>query len=538
MSIDNLVFMSNKYDAISKAKRLRGYDSDETSIRHSHDATFTSRAASRDGNMKAKREVSQSLDDGLYLTRLPSITITNKITNKVLNAKEKRKKKRLFENLEGEFFKEDNDQNESLITTEGNNKQAIANVDDDMDNQMSSNTNNKDDKISQQDDVMYDVNGEVIGHLRYQHGVMSNLPNENMGFMVSRENTEATSSALFRIASYENGKGYCTCARTSGRSIVKCTECNGTTGHERWCSHVTHPLQSKCNSCGKLIRQMTSQGSFVGISENSKYSKSANKRQHTTQSGSQSKMSDKKKKVKVRVPGDVDSNDSGLERSDVESLLEDEGNTQKTPTSFLRDLDRKLAGGAFDFHTDVNVNNVNTKLQFADDDDDLGIEKDFNEEDVEGDDSPPEGAHITSTGLPIYKNGVREAYLKALAATFARKALKAPLYPNRFISRPFVSSYFGNNRPLELSSTSSKEVKKSKTLPPMKIIFGKVKVDDYFPGGKMNPRKAFKKKLKFKSHSSALLPSLEEERKDKSADMHSQSAGALAKPIVTEENDD
>ena len=86
----------------------------------------------------------------------------------------------------------------------------------------------------------------------------------------------------------------------------------------------------------------------------------------------------------------------------------------------------------------------------------------------------------------VYPEGSKEAYMKALHAARMQRYLRSidEAFGN-MTSRSFVFSYF-DFLPENRSKTDTALFRSSKRRSPMKQIFGKVKMDDYYPGGPKN----------------------------------------------------
>ncbi len=163
----------------------------------------------------------------------------------------------------------------------------------------------------------------------------------------------------------------------------------------------------------------------------------------------------------------------------------------------LRELDQKLHDGTFDFDAEVDINDVDTTLRLPSD------EEEEEEDEEEEPSEMPRYGHVTtdpsayksltsrSSRTQIFKNGSREAYIKALAARQIQDLPKDAWDFSKRITPAYSFSYFKVDPKccpdcnMPVVKPAKNPIKNGKRAE-MKHIFGNINVDDYYPGGKKN----------------------------------------------------
>lgn len=253
------------------------------------------------------------------------------------------------------------------------------------------------------------------------------------------------------IARINNSDHWCLCEDVD-MSTIKCSECHIVGGHEKWCVHSrSSAKQGNCPECGKPIKRKNIRGSSYKHHKSRRGSKSSKSEDFDLSAGKQRDFDDK------RVRFD-DENDND-EQKRLEMI-------RKTDEDYMAGVDNIL----YDEHKYGRLWTPNTQ-------------------DEEGEE----------TRKRINPNIHREAYLRALLEVKNKQLKKIAEVDEHFFAsrlcRPHVFSYF-RLRPQQakhnaMSAPASIGIKPDNTkgIPPrkgMKHIFGKVKVDDFYPGGKKN----------------------------------------------------
>ncbi|XP_062573600.1 uncharacterized protein LOC134235486 isoform X1 [Saccostrea cucullata] len=329
-------------------------------------------------------------------------------------------------------------------------------------------------------DMIYAGGEDDYGHIKYHHrGMYDSLPSGGPDIPSSREalskNTskslngemslhDQTSDKKSRsrlssseisfgipetpsmiIARINNSDHWCQCEDVD-MSTIKCPECHIIGGHEKWCVHSrSSAKQGNCPKCGKPIKRKNIRGS--SYKHQRRDSKSTSKSEEFDISAGKQRVRfddeddlDEKKRLEMFRKNDQDY------MAGVDEILYDEEKYGRlwTPTTQDENEERK-------------PKRINPNIH-------------------------------------------RDAYLRALLEVKNNQLKKISEVDEHFFAsrlcRPHVFSYF-RLRPQQAKHNALSEPfniglkpDESKGIPPrkgMKHIFGKVKVDDFYPGGKKNP---------------------------------------------------
>lgn len=318
-------------------------------------------------------------------------------------------------------------------------------------------------------DMIYPRDDE-LGHIKYHHrGMYDSVPSG--GFDIpssqSRHNTnksftensslrdhEKSKSRLSSddvslgipetpsmiIARINNSDHWCQCEDVD-MSTIRCSECHIVGGHEKWCIHSrSSSKQGICPECGKPIKRKNIRGSSY------KHQKSRR--------GSKASKSEELDDKRVRFDDENDNDEQ--RRLDL---------IRKTDEDYMAGVDDIL----YDEHKYGRMWTPTTE--------------------DEEQEKPKR----------VDPNIHRDAYLRALLEVKNKQLKKISEVDEHFfasrICRPHVFSYF-RLRPQQAKHNAMSEPVSiglkpdtSRGIPPrkgMKHIFGKVKVDDFYPGGKKN----------------------------------------------------
>ncbi|XP_048730482.1 uncharacterized protein LOC125647728 isoform X2 [Ostrea edulis] len=343
-------------------------------------------------------------------------------------------------------------------------------------------------------DMIYTGKDDEYGHIKYHHrGMYDSVPSGGLELPPSREthsSRHTTSKSLTAdnhstldqemdkksrsrlssgeisfgipetpsmiIARISNSDHWCQCEDVD-MSTIKCPECHIVGGHEKWCIHSrSSAKQGNCPKCGKPIKRNNIRGSSYKHQKSRRDSKSTSKSEEfDISAGKNRDFMDDYENKRVRFDDEHDFD-------------------QKKRLDMIRQNDEDYMAGVDDILYDQE-NYGRLWTPNSQDEEDRKRKK-------------------------INPNIHREAYLRALLDVKNNQLKKiAEVDENFFASRlcrPHVFSYF-RLRPQQAKHNAMSEPvniglkpDESKGIPPrkgMKHIFGKVKVDDFYPGGKKNP---------------------------------------------------
>ncbi|XP_033727399.1 LOW QUALITY PROTEIN: uncharacterized protein LOC117316747 [Pecten maximus] len=361
------------------------------------------------------------------------------------------------------------------------------------------------DDVPQHNDE-YDEDEE--GVLKYNHrDEFSSLPNEGLEMAPSRDNsklnsgmTEMSSAApdvssggmevsfgdrrrslhenppsmtIQKIGSPEH---WCECTDTD-LVTLKCDECAAIGGHENWCTYArSGSRHGKCPKCGKNVRKtkaLSSQDVKTDIKRKLSFTRRMSRM--TTKSDD------------LTCQGNVLSATHPLRQS-RQRVLHVRFEDDKDGTHAEKHVDRLRSKTV----TDEDYKKYDKAYQdFVYNREGWTEQSDYSDEE-EFDDFPPK-VHPR-----VDPNIHRDAYYRAIAARSLEKLKKMDEVDEKFaadrISKPHVFSYFklrphqknalpGGPDNIGILPSESANVRPRKA---MKHIFGKIKVDDFYPGGKRN----------------------------------------------------
>lgn len=329
-------------------------------------------------------------------------------------------------------------------------------------------------------DDFEDDDDDDEGTLKYNHrDEFSSVPNEGLEMAPSRDTSKLgrrRSSQLndappaMTIQKIGSGELWCQCSNVD-LSTLKCDECSAVGGHEKWCTYARSASRhGKCPKCGKHVRKTQPE------------SKPEPKRKHST--SFTRKMSRTTTKEDSDIPRKRPFSDtpamtgkgSGLRvRFEDDTHAEKHADSAKSKT--VADEDYKAYSKAYEDFVYNREGWANTP--------DYSEDEDF--EDYPLKEYPRVDPNIH-----------RDAYYKAIAARSLEKMKKLDEVDESFaserISKPHVFSYFklrphqknalpGGPDNIGIMPSESVNVRPRKA---MQHIFGKIKVDDFYPGGKKN----------------------------------------------------
>ena len=292
---------------------------------------------------------------------------------------------------------------------------------------------------------------------------------------------ETPSMIIERI---NNSAHWCEC-KDVDPSTIKCPECLVLGGHEKWCIYARSTSNEgfPCPQCGKPIKRNTIRGPA-----NYKASR-ASRHSYSTRSSDSAKPEEEVRRV--RFEEDLDQTERLQHVQELEKLR------AKSETE-----------------TDEDYLNVEEIISDKERYGKLWTSP-TSDRDSDGEESSRPN-HWPGVDPAIH----RKAYLKALLNININRIKKLEeidehYYANR-LRRPHVFSYFKLRPHQEKANEAAGGPLQIGITPPngpapvsrraMKHIFGKVKVDDFYPGGKHNPR---------------LTMSLQEEAKKQTMPVHS-----------------
>ncbi|XP_021356226.1 uncharacterized protein LOC110452181 isoform X2 [Mizuhopecten yessoensis] len=340
------------------------------------------------------------------------------------------------------------------------------------------------------------------GVLKYNHrDEFSSLPNEGLEMAPSRDNSKLNTGALDvsssslkevsfgdrRKSNQENPPSmiiqkigsaelWCECTNLD-HSTLKCDECAAVGGHENWCTYARSATRNgKCPKCGRHVRKTKTLSS------------------HDLKTDIKRKQSLTRRLSK----GTTKSDDSDV--------------TRKRPFSDTPLTAGKAAGLHVRFeddkegsHAEKHADSIRSKTVTDEDykkydkayQDFVYNREGWTEHSDYSDDEDFED-YLPKVHPRVDPNIHRDAYYRAIAARSLEKLKKMNEVDEKFaadrISKPHVFSYFklrphqknalpGGPDNIGIMPSESANVRPRKA---MKHIFGKIKVDDFYPGGKRN----------------------------------------------------
>lgn len=348
---------------------------------------------------------------------------------------------------------------------------------------------------------------EEEGILKYNHrDEFSSLPNEGLEMAPSRDNSKLNSAKTDLSGAPEIGHGgpevsfgdrrrshqenppsmtiqkigspelWCECTDLELGSM-KCDECAAIGGHENWCTYArSGSRHGKCPKCGKHVRKtksLTSQDVKKDMKRKLSFTRRMSKM--TTRSDD----SDISRKRPLSDTPLTTAKPTGLHVrfEDDKDGTHAEKHVDRLRSKTVTDEDYKKYDKAYQDFV-YNREGWTEQSDYSDD-------EDF-------DDYPPK-VHPR-----VDPNIHRDAYYRAIAARSLEKLKKLNEVDEKFaadrISKPHVFSYFklrphqknalpGGPDNIGILPSESANVRPRKA---MQHIFGKIKVDDFYPGGKRN----------------------------------------------------